>query len=267
MTLQDKLISGTHTTKHTTRNDLSFIRLSVTANLHASHRKGRMSTSACWTYRARWMGSFDINIPLPSGLSLRKQPSYASSCRALSPYWTPASFSCSRTEAYPSGRPIFCVVSTILCCVSTILCCVLTTLCLRFDNFVLCFDNFVLCFDNFVLCFDNFGLCFTNIDLCFKNIVLCFKNCLLCLQIWATVKKPLSRPFWERIIIYADFADLCKITKFTLRHQYWIFGGKSQASFSRNTTRARSEEGQLFLQAKIVDCHLGSLRWDERGRR
>ena len=36
--------SGKYTTKHTTRNDLNFIRLSITATLHASHRKGRMST-------------------------------------------------------------------------------------------------------------------------------------------------------------------------------------------------------------------------------
>ena len=36
-----------------------------------------------------------------------------------------------------------------------------------------------------------------------------------------------------------------------LRHQYGIFGGKSQTSFSRNATRAGSEEGQLFSQATI----------------
>ena len=34
-----------------------------------------------------------------------------------------------------------------------------------------------------------------------------------------------------------------------LRHQYGIFGGESQTSFSRNATRAGSEEGQLFSQA------------------
>ena len=33
------------------------------------------------------------------------------------------------------------------------------------------------------------------------------------------------------------------------RHQYGIFGGKSQTSFSRNATRAGSEEGRLFSQA------------------
>ena len=34
-----------------------------------------------------------------------------------------------------------------------------------------------------------------------------------------------------------------------LRHQYGIFGGKSQTSFSQNATQAGSEEGWLFLQA------------------
>ena len=34
-----------------------------------------------------------------------------------------------------------------------------------------------------------------------------------------------------------------------LRHQYGIFGGKSQTSFLRNATRAGSEEGRLFSQA------------------
>ena len=34
-----------------------------------------------------------------------------------------------------------------------------------------------------------------------------------------------------------------------LRHQYGIFGGKSQTSFSQNATWARSEEGRLFSQA------------------
>ena len=36
-----------------------------------------------------------------------------------------------------------------------------------------------------------------------------------------------------------------------LRHQYGIFGGKSQTSFSRNATRAGSEEGRLFSQATL----------------
>ena len=35
-----------------------------------------------------------------------------------------------------------------------------------------------------------------------------------------------------------------------LRHQYGIFGGKSQTSFSRNATLAGSEERRLFSQAK-----------------
>ena len=35
-----------------------------------------------------------------------------------------------------------------------------------------------------------------------------------------------------------------------LRHEYGIFGGKSQTSFSRNATRAGSEKGRLFSQAK-----------------
>ena len=34
-------------------------------------------------------------------------------------------------------------------------------------------------------------------------------------------------------------------------HQYGIFGGTSQTSFSRNATRAGSEEGRLFSQANI----------------
>ena len=36
-----------------------------------------------------------------------------------------------------------------------------------------------------------------------------------------------------------------------LRHQYGIFGGKSQTSISRNATRAGSKEGWLFSQANI----------------
>ena len=38
------------------------------------------------------------------------------------------------------------------------------------------------------------------------------------------------------------------------RHQYGIFGGESQTSFTRNATRAGSEEGRLFSQAT---CHRG----------
>ena len=33
------------------------------------------------------------------------------------------------------------------------------------------------------------------------------------------------------------------------RHQYGIFDGESQTSFTRNATRAGSEEGRLFSQA------------------
>ena len=33
------------------------------------------------------------------------------------------------------------------------------------------------------------------------------------------------------------------------RHQYGIFGGESQTSFTQNATQARSQEGQLFSQA------------------
>ena len=35
-----------------------------------------------------------------------------------------------------------------------------------------------------------------------------------------------------------------------VRHQYGIFGGKSQKSFSRNATRAGREEGRLFSQVR-----------------
>ena len=37
-----------------------------------------------------------------------------------------------------------------------------------------------------------------------------------------------------------------------LRHQYGIFGGKSQTSFTRNATRAGSEEGRLFSQGTDI---------------
>ena len=45
------------------------------------------------------------------------------------------------------------------------------------------------------------------------------------------------------MIIYA------KLQSSRVHHQYGIFGSKSQTSFLRNATRARSEEGQLFSQA------------------
>ena len=46
------------------------------------------------------------------------------------------------------------------------------------------------------------------------------------------------------MIIYAELKSS------RVRHQYGIFGGKSQTSFLRNATRAGSEEGRLFSQAK-----------------
>ena len=50
---------------------------------------------------------------------------------------------------------------------------------------------------------------------------------------------------WQkpRMIIYA------KLQSSRVRHQYGIFGGKSQTSFTRNATRAGGEEGRLFSQA------------------
>ena len=47
-----------------------------------------------------------------------------------------------------------------------------------------------------------------------------------------------------------------------LRHQYGIFDGKS--SFSRNATRAGSEEGRLFSQA-IAHHQLTSMEWQALG--
>ena len=46
------------------------------------------------------------------------------------------------------------------------------------------------------------------------------------------------------MIIYA------KLQSSRVSHQYGIFGGKSQTSFTRNATRAGSEEGRLFSHAK-----------------
>ena len=43
-----------------------------------------------------------------------------------------------------------------------------------------------------------------------------------------------------------------------LRHQYGIFGGKSQTSFLRNATWAGSEEGRLFSQARLPLAGSGS---------
>ena len=53
---------------------------------------------------------------------------------------------------------------------------------------------------------------------------------------------------WLQMIIYS------KSQSSRLRHQYGIFGGESQTSFTRNATRAGSEEGQLFCQAKLLSA-------------
>ena len=45
------------------------------------------------------------------------------------------------------------------------------------------------------------------------------------------------------MIIYA------KLQSSRVRHQYGIFGRKSQTSFSQNATLAGSEDGRLFSQA------------------
>ena len=69
--------------------------------------------------------------------------------------------------------------------------------------------------------------------------------------------------FWREYSLSRIFTDLilhnyrsnqsALMTRFgtDLRHQYGIFGGKSQMSFTRNATRAGSEEGRLFPQAKL----------------
>ena len=46
-----------------------------------------------------------------------------------------------------------------------------------------------------------------------------------------------------------------------LRHQYGIFGGKSQTSFSRNAIRAGSEEGRLFSQARSKSTGTKVICW------
>ena len=56
------------------------------------------------------------------------------------------------------------------------------------------------------------------------------------------------------MIIYA------KLQCSHVRHQYGIFGGKSQTSFLGNATRARSEEGRLFSQAKFNDPSRSNLK-------
>ena len=68
--------------------------------------------------------------------------------------------------------------------------------------------------------------------------------------------------FWREYSLSHIFRDLIMhnyrsnqsalMTRFgtDLHHQYGIFGSKSQMSFSRNATRAGSEEGRLFSQAR-----------------
>ena len=74
--------------------------------------------------------------------------------------------------------------------------------------------------------------------------------------------------FWREYSLSRIFTDLILhnyrsnqsafMTRFgtDLRHQYGIFGGKSQTSFTRNATRAGSEEGRLFSQAMYISTYL-----------
>ena len=61
----------------------------------------------------------------------------------------------------------------------------------------------------------------------------------------------LSRIFTDLILHNYRSKQSALMTRFgtDLRHQYGIFGGKSQTSFTRNATRTGSEEGRLFSQA------------------
>ena len=61
----------------------------------------------------------------------------------------------------------------------------------------------------------------------------------------------LSRIFTDLILHNYQSNQSALMTRFgtDLRHQYGIFGGKSQTSFMRDATWTRSEEGRLFLQA------------------
>ena len=74
--------------------------------------------------------------------------------------------------------------------------------------------------------------------------------------------------FWREHSLSGIFTDLilhnyrsnqsALMTRFgtDLRHQYGIFGGESQTSFTRNATRAGREEGRLFSQNKdISNCN------------
>ena len=60
----------------------------------------------------------------------------------------------------------------------------------------------------------------------------------------------LSRIFTDLILHNYRSSQSALMTRFgtDLRHQYGIFSGKSQTSFTRNVTRAGSEEGRLFSQ-------------------
>ena len=50
------------------------------------------------------------------------------------------------------------------------------------------------------------------------------------------------------------------------RHQYGIFGGESQTSFTRNATQAGSEEGRLFSQAKGRSALADKIRGKMQGQ-
>ena len=60
----------------------------------------------------------------------------------------------------------------------------------------------------------------------------------------------LSRTFTYLIMHNYRSNQSALVTRFgtDLCHEYGIFGGQSQMSFSRNATRAGSKEGRLFLQ-------------------
>ena len=75
------------------------------------------------------------------------------------------------------------------------------------------------------------------------------------------VTKPDHRLFWWVFSLPRIFTDLIMHNYWSnqsalmtrwgtdFRHQYGIFGGESQTFFTRNATRARSEEGRLSSQA------------------
>ena len=67
----------------------------------------------------------------------------------------------------------------------------------------------------------------------------------------------LSRIFTDLIMHNYRLNQSALMTRFGTdpRHQYGIFGGKSQTSFSQNATRAGSEQGWLFSQAIPTPAH------------